>query len=137
MSSDSVKDLGPLFFAEQDRLLGGPADELCAPGYTAQIGVNPPMPLAGHQQFARMFYAAFPDLRHVIEDTVAEPDRVAVRFTLHGTQTGDFMGLPATGRTIAVPAIAILRVADGKVTELRAVFDQMGMMQQLGAAPGQ
>jgi predicted ester cyclase len=42
------------------------------------------------------------------------------------------MGLPATGRTIAVPAIAILRVVDGKVTELHAVFDQAGMMRQLG-----
>ena len=133
MPTFTVKDLGPRFFAEQDRLRGGPAEELCAPGYTAQIGVNPPMPLAGHQQFAAMFYAAFPDLRHVIEDTVAEQDKVTVRFTAHGTHSGDFMGLPATGRTIAVPAIASLRVADGRVTELRAVFDQMGMMRQLGA----
>ena len=133
MSSETPKDLGPLFFQEQDRLRGGPADDLCAPDYTAQIGANPPMPLAGHQQFAAMFYAAFPDMHHVIEDTVAEPDKVAVRFTLHGTHTGDFMGLPATDRTIAVPAIAILRVAGGKVTELQAVFDQAGMMRQLGA----
>jgi len=135
MSIHEVKALGPFFFAEQDRLRGGPANELCAPEYTAQIGANPPMPLAGHQQFAAMFYAAFPDIHHVIEETVAEPDRVAVRFTLHGTHTGDFMGLPATGRTVAVPAIAILRVAAGKVTELHAVFDQAGMMRQLGGAP--
>jgi steroid delta-isomerase-like uncharacterized protein len=120
------------FFRRAGRLLGGPADELCAPGYTAQIGANPPMPLAGHQQFAAMFYAAFSGLHHVIEDTVAEADKVAVRFTLHGTHSGDFMGLPATGRTIVVPAIAILRVADGKVTHLHAVFDQAGMMRQLG-----
>ncbi len=132
MSSDTVKDLGPRFFAEQDRLQGGPAEDLCAPEYTAQIGANPPMPLEGHQQFAQMFYAAFSGLHHVIEDTVAEEDKVAVRFTLHGTHTGDFMGLPATGRTIAVPAIAILQVADGRVTELHAVFDQAGMMRQLG-----
>lgn len=131
MSSHEVKALGPLFFAEQDRLRGGPADELCAPDYTAQIGSNPPMPLAGHQQFAAMFYAAFPDIHHVVEDTIADEEKVAVRFTLHGTHTGDFMGLPATGRTVAVAAIAILRVASGKVTELRAVFDQAGMMRQL------
>jgi steroid delta-isomerase-like uncharacterized protein len=129
----SIADLGPRFFAEQDRLQGGPAEDLCAPGYTARIGANPPMPLAGHQQFAAMFYAAFSGLAHVVEDTVAGPDRVAVRFTLHGTHTGDFMGLPATGRTIAVPAIAILRLVDGKVAELNAVFDQAGMMRQLGA----
>ncbi len=134
MSSDTVKDLGPRFFAEQDRLQGGPAAELCAPGYTAQIGANPPMPLEEHQQFATMFYTAFSGLHHVIEDTVADREKVAVRFTLHGTHAGDFMGLPATGRTIAVPAIAILRVVDGKVTRLNAVFDQAGMMGQLGVS---
>jgi predicted ester cyclase len=61
------------------------------------------MTLAGHQQFAQAFYAGFPDVRHVIEDTVADADTVAVRFTLHGTHRGDFMGIPPTGKTIAVP----------------------------------
>jgi len=135
MSTEHNKTLGPLFFKEQDRLRGGPAEALCASDYTAVIGGNPPMNLEGHQQFASMFYSAFPDLNHTIEDTVAETEKVVVRFTLRGTHTGNFMGIPATGKPIAVSAIAILRLASGKVEELRATFDQMGMMQQLGVIP--
>jgi steroid delta-isomerase-like uncharacterized protein len=135
MSTEANHTLGRQFFAAQDRLRGGPDADLCAPTYTATIGGNPPMDLAGHQGFARMFYEAFPDLYHTVEDTVADEDRVAVQFTLRGTHTGDFAGIPATGRPITVSAIAILRVADGRVAELRAAFDQFGMMQQLGVIP--
>lgn len=132
MSAEINAALGHLFFAEQDRLRGGPAEALCAPEYTAYIGGNPAINLAGHQQFAAMFYTAFPDLKHVVEDTVATEDKVAVRFTLHGTQSGNFMGIPATGKTVAVTAIIIMQIAEGKVTELRGIFDQLEMMQQLG-----
>jgi predicted ester cyclase len=125
MSIESTRALGPLFFHAQDRLLGGPAAELCVPGYSATIGGNPSFDLAGHQAFARAFYAAFPDLHHTIEETVAEQAKVAVRFVLRGTHTG-------TRRAIEVNALAILHVAEDKVTELRANFDQIGMMKQLG-----
>lgn len=135
MSIDETKKIGPFFFAEQDRLRGGPAEALCADTYTATIGGNPPMNLAGHQQFAHLFYQAFPDLSHTIEDTVAEEDKVTVRFTLQGTHTADFMGIPATNKPISVSAIAILKVSEARVTELYAIFDQMGMMQQLGVLP--
>ena len=54
-----------------------------------------------------------------------------VRFTLRGSHTGDFMGIPATGKSIEVSAIAILAFVDGKVAQLNAQFDQLGMMQQL------
>jgi steroid delta-isomerase-like uncharacterized protein len=135
MTAEAHHTLGRQFFAAQDRLRGGPDPALCAPAYTATIGGNPPMDLAGHQGFARMFYEAFSDLYHTVEDTIADEDHVAVRFTLRGTHTGDFAGIPATGRPIVVSAMAILRVADGRVAELRGVFDQLGMMQQLGAIP--
>jgi steroid delta-isomerase-like uncharacterized protein len=135
-STDLTRAIGPLFFKEQDRLRGGPAEAICAPTYTAYIGGNPPSDLAGHQYFATAFYQAFPDLSHTIEDTVAEPGKVAVRFVLRGTNTGDFMGIPATGKQIHVTAQAILRVVDGKVTELHSNFDQFGMLTQLGVIPG-
>jgi predicted ester cyclase len=82
-----------------------------------------------------MFYSAFPDLNHTIEDTIAERDKVAVRFRLRGTHQGNFMGIPATAKPITVSAIVIMQIAGGKVTELRAEFDQLGMMQQLGVVP--
>jgi steroid delta-isomerase-like uncharacterized protein len=135
MNADENKTIAVSFFQEQDRLRGGPADELCAATYTAQIGGSPPMDLAGHKQFARMFYGAFPDLYHTIEDTIAEEDTVAVRFTLHGTHTHDFMDIPATGKSIRVSAIAMLKIVDEKVMVLYGQFDQLGMLQQLGVIP--
>src|SRR4030067_2868113 len=114
--SEESKAIGRRFFEEQDRLRGGPADQLCASTYTFHIAGNPPMDLEGHKQFASMFYAAFPDLRHVVEDTVAEGDKEVLSFTLEGTHKGDFMGIPATGKKVRVSAIAIFPIADGKVT---------------------
>lgn len=139
MSAEENKAIAHRFFAEQDRLRGGPADALCAPAYTAYIAGSPPMNLAEHQQFAQMFYGGFPDLSHTVDDTIAEGDKVVVRFTIRGTHTGDFMGIPATGKPTTIGAIAIFHVVDGKIVELRGQFDQMGMLQQLGvmATPGQ
>jgi steroid delta-isomerase-like uncharacterized protein len=133
--SEENKAIGQRFFEEQDRLRGGPADQLCASSYTIHIAGMGPMDLEGHKQFASMFYAAFPDLQHVIEDTVAEGDKEVVSFALEGTHKGDFMGIPATGKEVRVSAIAILQIADGKVARIDAIFDQAGMMQQLGAVP--
>jgi len=135
MSTAEIKSIGPRFFKEQDRLRGGPADELCASNYAAHIGGNPPMNLAAHKQFASAFYSAFPDLNHTIDDTIADGDKVVVRFTLRGTHTENFMGIPATGKSITVGAIVLFHIVNGKVEELRAQFDQMGMMQQLGVIP--
>jgi predicted ester cyclase len=70
-----------------------------------------------------------------VEDVVAEEDKVAVRFTLDGTQTGEFMGIPATGRPVVVSANVLMYVSHGRVTNLKANFDQMGLMQQLGVLP--
>ena len=131
----SAREIGPLFFKEQDRLLGGPNPDLCAPSYIAFIGGNPPMPLAGHQGFASAFYAGFPDITHTVEDVIAEEGKVAVRITFTGTQTGDFMGLPATNRAVRFGGMMFLQVEDGRVTTLHGQFDQMGLMRQLGAIP--
>ena len=136
MPADANRALGAQFFLEQDRLRGGPAESLCSATYLATIGTYPPMPLAGHQQFATMFYSAFPDLSHTIEETVADDDSVAVRFVLRGTHRGAFMGVPASGRQIDIPAMAILRVSDGRVERLHGIFDSLTMMQQLGAVSG-
>ncbi len=135
MSTEEIKSIAHRFFAEQDRRKGPLAPELCAPNYTAYIGGYPPVDLEGHNQMALMFYGAFPDLNQTIEDTIAEGDKVVLRFTLRGTHKGDFMDIPATNKSITVGGIAFLRVVNGKVAELREQFDQTGMMQQLGVMP--
>lgn len=128
---DAHQALGRTFFHAQDRVKGLDSN-LCSPNYIAHIGGNPPMRFANHETFAKAFYAAFPDLRHTVEDTVADADRVAVRFTLRGTHVKEFMGIPPTNKSFEIGAIAILWVADGKVTELHGQFDPMGIMGQFG-----
>ena len=93
-----------------------------------------PGPLAVKQRFT-MLCSAFPDLRVALEDMVAEGDRVAVRFTLHGTHYGDFMGMSPTGKHVTVSGIDINRIRDGKLVERWASVDMLGMLQQLGAIP--
>ena len=57
-----------------------------------------------------------------------------VRFNLHGTHHGNFMGIPATGREINVPGMIIYRIADGKIVEHWMQIDLAVMMQQLGVS---
>ena len=128
-------EMGRRFFAEQDRLRGGPAPGLCAPGYVAVIGSNPPMDFVGHEAFARTFFAAFPDLSHSVEETFATDDRIAVRFVLRGTHTGPFFGIPPTHKPVAVSATVVLHVDDGRIGKLFGSFDEAGLLRQLGVLP--
>ena len=77
--------------------------------------------------------AGFPDFTFTVEDLVPDRDRVAVRVTVSGTHDGDFMGRPATGRRFEVTSVGIFRVAGGRLAEHWGVFDQLGMLGQLGA----
>lgn len=123
------------FFMAQDQHKGPLDEAICAPDYTAAIAGFPVMDRTGHSHFGAAFYQGFPDLLHTIETTMGEGDQVTVHFTLHGTHRGDFMGNPPTGKTVTVSAIAILCFVEGKVVQLQAVFDQMGLMRQLGLLP--
>ena len=86
--------------------------------------------------FFRMYVAAFPDLRMASEDVIASGDTVVARVRATGTHKGAFMGLSPTGRRVEVQLIDIIRFgADGRAREHWGVFDQLAMMQQLGAIP--
>jgi predicted ester cyclase len=113
----------------------GAARELFDPGFTAHYPGLPPMDLESVRQFLALFGAAFSDIRHTIEDIIAENDRVAVRLTVQSTHTGDFFGVPATGNQVSVEQFAIIRIASGKIAEMWYSPDQMSLMQQLGAIP--
>jgi steroid delta-isomerase-like uncharacterized protein len=79
--------------------------------------------------------AAFPYYEMMVEDLIAEGDKVVVRFTMRATHRGEFMGIPATGRQVNAPGIIIYRIADQKIVEHWMQFDAMTMMQQLGVQP--
>ena len=135
MTAAQAMEFATQFFHGQDRLKGALLPELCAPSYRADIVGFPAMDAAGHGQFGTVWYPAFPDITHTIDEARPTDTGITVRFTANGTHSGDFMGIPGTGKPISVPAFVFLTIVDGKVTQLRAMFDQIGLMRQLGVLP--
>ena len=90
----------------------------------------------GVLEFFRAYLAAFPDLRMDTADIIASGDKAVARVTASGTQTGEFMGMPPSGKSIEVQLIDIMRFDDaGLVCEHWGVMDMLSMLQQLGAIP--
>jgi steroid delta-isomerase-like uncharacterized protein len=86
--------------------------------------------------FFRMQLAAFPDTRMEVQDIVASGDKVVARVRYTGTNRGEFLGAPATGKSVDVQLVDIFRFGDdGLGREHWGVMDQLTMMQQLGLAP--
>jgi steroid delta-isomerase-like uncharacterized protein len=79
---------------------------------------------------------AFPDMELDLQDFVAEGEKVLVRLIVHGTHTGPFGELEATGRRIAIPVLDLFQVRDGRLIEHWAQLDNLGLLTQLGALPG-
>lgn len=112
-------------------------DELIAPD-CINHEVPPGMNNRGSEsarQVVMMLRTAFPDLHFTIEELVAEGDTVAARLTLSGTHQGRLMGIAPTGRSIRQVSMHFVRFRDGKGIEHRAVRDDLGLLQQLGAIP--
>ena len=74
---------------------------------------------------------AFPDAEAMLEDIVAEGDRVAYRLTIRGTHRGPFLGVAPTGHRVAVALFAIVRVEQGKLAEEWGGLDQTDLLRQL------
>ncbi len=90
----------------------------------------------GVLEMFRMYRTAFPDLHMVATDLIAGADKVVARVTASGTQTGEFMGIPPSGKPIEVQLIDIMRFDDaGLVCEHWGVMDMLSMLQQLGVLP--
>lgn len=110
-------------------------DELVATDFVPHSwpGVGP-----GHEplkQAQERISKGLSDVSMTIEDMIAEGDRVAVRLTSHAVQSGDFMGMPASGKEYTVSETHIFRIADGKIAEHWRDMDSLGLMRQLGALP--
>jgi steroid delta-isomerase-like uncharacterized protein len=111
-------------------------DRYLAPDYVDHL-VPPGVPPTrdGFRQFISAFFAGLPDIHYTIEDVLADGDKVAVRLTAQGTQRGEFMGIPATGKQATWGEMHIGRMQDGKIVEHWGQIDNMGMLQQLGVIP--
>lgn len=86
----------------------------------------------GLHQFFEMLRGAFPDLSFAVDDIVAEGDRVCIRATVTGTQRGEFMGVPASGKSVKVPVADFMRLEGGRIVEHWGVTDMGALMDQNG-----
>ena len=89
----------------------------------------------GSKQFVTAYRNAFPDVHFTIDDQITEGDKVVTRWTAEGTHQGELAGLPATGKSSTVSGIVVDRLVNGKIAESWSIFDEFGMMQQLGVIP--
>ncbi|MBY6242916.1 ester cyclase [Methylosinus sp. Sm6] len=86
----------------------------------------------GFREFFETWFKAVPDFKYELKKLVAEGDLVWAYGTYSGTQTGDWLGIPATGKSYAFDAVDIFRVADGRLAEHWDVLDTYGLFKQLG-----
>ena len=107
-------------------------DEMFSPDFVDYSGRAKPPSREGLKPFFAFMFAAFPDMHFVIHQQLAEGDQVMTRKTLHGTHRGPFMGIPATGKEVAVTFVDIFTVINGKITEHWSEGAALGILQQLG-----
>jgi steroid delta-isomerase-like uncharacterized protein len=136
--SDDAKSLLTRFYGEINAGNLDVVDELIADDFVEHEefpGIS--QDKEGVRQFFSIFRAAFPDMRMEPHDVLADGDLLCCRATMSGTQRGEFMGMPPSGKRFEVTGFDLLRVREGKVTEHWGLMDAMKMMQQLGAVPEQ
>jgi len=110
------------------------AKEFLSPDYKYYAPSNNPKPMSLEEtiEIGKMTHRAFADVSFSIEELIAKGDRVITRYTFRATHQGEFMGIPATGKTFEYSGIAISHIENGKIVEDKEEFDMLGLMQQLG-----
>jgi steroid delta-isomerase-like uncharacterized protein len=84
--------------------------------------------------FHKTFRGAFPDMQVLVEDILSQGDKVAVRFVVQATHTGDDLGIPATGKRVRCTGMTFARFNDGKIVEGWNNVDIASLLDQIRAA---
>jgi steroid delta-isomerase-like uncharacterized protein len=84
-------------------------------------------------KFAEEIRSAFPDTEVVMEDAFGDGDKVAARWTATMTHTGEGLGMPPTGKKVKITGISVARIIEGKIVEGWDNWDQLAMLEQIGA----
>jgi steroid delta-isomerase-like uncharacterized protein len=85
-----------------------------------------------YRRQAERFLTGFPDLRFTVDDTVSEKDKLVVSWTITGTHKGEFLGVAPTNKKVSFSGITIHEISNGKILESVAIWDALGLFQQLG-----
>ena len=124
-------------FIDEVFVKGNPdaAEKLVTHDFTPHSWGKMPSGVEPLKQAIRHVHAGLADVTFKIEDIIAEDDKVAVRVTAHARHTGEFMGLPPSGKAYTISETHIFHVRDGKVAEHWRDADMLGLMRQVGALP--
>jgi steroid delta-isomerase-like uncharacterized protein len=110
---------------------------LAAELFTTKITVHSPdgewHGQEGYAQPYDSYLTAFPEFKVNTDEMIADGNKVVLRYTFTGTHQGPLASIPASGRKVTVPAVAIFRLARGRVDELHFFWDRLALMQQIGA----
>ena len=107
-------------------------EELISQDFVGSRGEKGPAEFA---QTIAIVRKGFPDVRFIVEDLVAEGDRVAARWKMEGMHLAPFAGLPASQKRVTQTAIVIYQIKDAKIVRAWLQADSLGLMQQIGAIP--
>ena len=125
------------WFAEVDN--GNPTieDDLVSQDYVDHDAPLPDMAAGrdGVKQANALLRTAFPDTVHIVEDQIAEGDKVVTRLSVTGTFQGEILGIPPNGKPVTIKGIAVHRIEEGKLAEHWGVSDKLGFLQQMDAIP--
>lgn len=137
-TTEANKALVRQYIQEVDAARGSLAfvDTWLAADFQVYLNSTTPMDRAGFREVVAGILSAFSDMRHEIHYMIAEEDRVAIGMTLHMTHTGDFQGMPATGRRTSIEEIVVYQIRDGTIANEWAVVDFASLQQQLTAQSG-
>jgi len=110
------------------------ADALFTSDYQLHLsGVIAPLSRVTATDVVRMLGDAFPDLRHTVNELIAEGNTVVARWTMNGTHCGELHGIAATERSIRISGTAVHHLSGNKIAETWLTFDNLDLLQQLGA----
>jgi steroid delta-isomerase-like uncharacterized protein len=111
------------------------ADQTVTPDVTIHANQQVFQGTDAAKQLAAALKTAFPDIQIAHLETLASGTTIAIRWTSDGTHQGDYFGVPPTGKRIHVEGIDLFHVQDGKIVEMWIEFDNMAVLQQMGAVP--
>jgi predicted ester cyclase len=133
MSVEANKAAVRRFYERMDKGDLTIVEDLVAGNYVGHVpGFEDIRGRKGMKELLIVFHLAFPNLQHIVEDLIAEGDKVVGRFTLRGTQIGELMGIAPTGRVVTFTATGIYRFENGLLAEDWIEYDALGILKQIG-----
>ena len=110
-------------------------DELFSDDYLLQVpGVAAPLNREATKQVVAAHQTEFPDLKHSVDEVIAEGNAVAARWTVYGTHRGDFQGIAPTGKPVNLSGVTVHHLTKGRISETWLSVDNLELLQQIGAA---